>query len=68
MRGRVGHEEENPGCKKSGNCGKKTQGREGKELVGYITVRLWRMETVLLAKLQGKGIKLGKISTVKVKM
>ena len=26
--GRVGHEEEDPGCKKCGNCGKKTQGRK----------------------------------------
>ena len=42
--------------------------KEGKELVGYIIVKLWRRETVLLAGLQWKGIKLGKISTVKVKM
>ena len=26
--GRVGHEEEDPGCKKCGNCGKKTQGKK----------------------------------------
>ena len=63
---RVGHEEEDPGCKKCGNCGKRH--KEGKELVEYIIVKLWRRETVLLAGLQGKGIKLGKISTVKVKM
>ena len=64
--GRVGHEEEDPGCRKCGNCEKKTQGR--KRACGIYNCQVMEEGDSFASKVTGEGTKLGKLSTVKVKI